>query len=90
MGNPYRRIDDGFIKGIVRLHREKCDNCPAIGWSIHMDEVTLPKGITPSSRLIPYRDGANGVEVIDFLGLTCGCYAKAHRQLVHIQERTKK
>jgi len=39
----------------------------------------LPDGITPEDTILESDEGA--------IGLDCGCYAKFHRQVAHIQTR---
>lgn len=51
---------------------------------LHIKEITLPEGIKPSSRLIAFQDEKRHIE---WIGLSCGCYARFHRQIAHILNR---
>lgn len=90
----FREVTDGLIRGEVLTNKTECGNCGAKTVVIGVRELTLPDGIKPSTRLIPYKPDFDGsVEdtytTIHFLGIGCGCYARFHRQIAHIQDRKK-
>lgn len=59
-------------------------------------KVTLPEGIKPLGTFVLYRfvggglASPRGVQTIRTVGVRCGCYAKAHRQIAHIQDKRKR
>lgn len=78
-------VDDGIIRArSLHLSRE-CENCHSMTTCLKVLDVRLPQGITASTRLILYKTGVSPDEKVDYLGLSCGCYAKAHRQIAHIR-----
>jgi hypothetical protein len=89
MATPIVDISDGIITGTIKAKREFCAHCSASVWCVQIDKVELPEGIRADPRLIAYQtqvavDG-NFIGHVRYLGLTCSCYAKFHRQLAHIQ-----
>jgi hypothetical protein len=83
-------MDDGLIEGngLSRVHR--CDNCDATDlWTIKIRRIKLPEGIKPGPTLIGYHTSGDQVKPNRHLGIDCGCYAKFHRQIAHIQGRMK-
>lgn len=82
-------MNDGIIEGqAVRTANDKCHACGgAVGVLIKVSKITLPEGIKPGKTLIAYRDEKKAHGQI---GVTCGCYARFHRQVAHIQGRMKK
>lgn len=83
-GKDERRTgEDAF--GKFRITGGPCTNCSqAKLMCIHYsrDEVMLPKGIEPSDTIL--RDPTD-----TYLGINCGCYAKLHRQVAHIQDKMR-
>jgi hypothetical protein len=95
----FRQHDDGIIKGWVS---DKMGHCPVCNTDrrviliIHtIDLPTIGKRgrrikMKPDARLILFRSGPQNRPVRhDCIGITCGCYAKAHRQLARIDQRNK-
>lgn len=91
MATPRRYLFDGTIEGRIAANRQKCDNCQSLVWCIEVMDVRLPEGVKPSVKLITYHtvDGPNESMLahVDLIGLDCGCYARAHRQMVHIRKK---
>lgn len=79
------RLDDGYIKGQIYHLRQECDHCHKRTMCIKVEKVTLPPSIKPSTHLITFHyQRTTQLTHVECLGISCGCYAKAHRQLVHI------
>lgn len=75
-------IQDGYITGVLSPHTKKCPVCGAKGRVIDVAGVSTP-GFSPSATVMWNR----AVESIHTgIGLTCGCYAKFHRQVAHIAD----
>lgn len=86
----FRAVSDGLIRGEVLTNKTACSKCGTATVVIHVHEITLPAGIKPGVQLLGYvRRGlvAGAVTHRDFLGIGCGCYAKFHRQIVHIKDQ---
>lgn len=89
------QLDDGLITGVIIEHRIICGACGALTLSIWIDKITLPPTITPLLSFVLYKlvDGDLGLprtlQPLNYIGITCGCYAKAHRQIAHIQTTRK-
>jgi hypothetical protein len=89
-------VDDGHIQGAITQTRQFCGNCMLSLRCIRISIITLPEGIEPSAKLIAYTtvdyDEDRGTRILQhqFLGIGCGCYAKFHRQIAHIQDKVKK
>ena len=89
MATPVKHLSDGIITGAIKAKHEFCAHCSESVWCVQIKDISLPEGIKPDPRLIAYQtqvavDG-NFVGHVKYLGLSCGCYAKFHRQLAHIQ-----
>lgn len=79
-----RRLKDGTIAGVVDLtHLRVCARCRQEEVTVQVTSVELPDGVRSDDKRIIAVAGTQ-------LGITCGCYAKAHRQFVHIMERRKR
>jgi hypothetical protein len=79
-------VDDGIVKGRMRRTGIWCQNCQEDAYGIVVTELNLPEGISLVSKLIVGRDKYGKTVPITMLGISCGCYAKAHRQIAHIQD----
>lgn len=77
-------IRDGYITGVLKPHLGTCPLCGAPRQRIiDVASVETPHGFGAEATVMFNRaDDA----IHSCLGLTCGCYAKFHRQVVHIQE----
>lgn len=82
------QVSDGIIEGVISIVEKPptCPICEKDTWVILVKKITLPDGITPSKRLIIFKDDHKEYPSI---GIGCGCYAKFHRQIAHIQSRMK-
>lgn len=94
MATPKKTLNDGIIDGTIEAKGNFCGNCNEPTWCVTVKEITLPAAIAPSYRLIAYGTAAGPEGVIcihhRYLGIGCGCYAKFHRQLAHIEDRMKR
>ena len=78
-----KRLADGYITGMLEVAPRECDHCGHEALCVHVTAISYPPGIkSDDKRIIPKQD--------KYLGTTCGCYGKAHRQLAHINERRLK
>jgi hypothetical protein len=84
MTTPKSGIHDGIISGVLTLNKT-CANCGSAVWAVKIETITLPTGLKPGPTLIAF----DGKKPVNILGITCGCYAKFHRQVAHIQGRSK-
>lgn len=84
-------VDDGLILGAVERSRQVCNVCGHTTMCIFITKITLPKGLEPSNSLIAFRDGKDQVNKrvvpLRYIGIGCGCYARFHRQVAHIETR---
>lgn len=73
-----------------------CGNCRQPTTCIAVSKINLPDEIEPSTKLIGYEafvpEGSLSARLkpIHLIGIGCGCYARFHRQVAHIQDRKKK
>lgn len=91
--DPKRQIHDGVIEGVVPggiFHT--CEVCGKSTLCVEIHKIELPDGIEPTTSLIPYinDEDVDGYHTIRFLGIGCGDYAKFHRQLAHIADKTRR
>lgn len=86
-------VSDDLIVGQVMRVGKFCGNCNQPTTCILIDKVALPEGLEPSTKLIGYEafvpEGslAARLKPISLIGIGCGCYARFHRQVAHIQDR---
>jgi hypothetical protein len=75
--------------GDFRLRQGKCEHCGKTTTRVDYTSFDLPANIDPKSRtLVINIHGVNFRETaFPKLGVTCGCYSKAHRQIAHISSR---
>jgi hypothetical protein len=92
----FRDVDDGIVVGRVMGKRIECQVCYKKGVGIEVTNVLLPESIPPSAHLIFFTGITTNLEdhgvLCDYaspIGITCGCYARAHRQIAHITTRQK-
>ena len=90
---PKHLRDDPYISGRIQTHAQgKCDNCNSHAFIIQVFSVSLPSGISPHRSMIAYRLDTpqdEPLEPVNRLGITCGCYARFHRQVTHILDKTR-
>ncbi len=92
-------VNDGIIEGEILRNAQKCDHCGKICLCVWINsEPTLPGGIEPSVRLMLFQEdfesdvvppGVDLIRAITFIGIGCGCYARANRQIARIETRMK-
>lgn len=85
--------NDGIIKFKEdTVRRGKCSHCDEDTLVWELKEVILPDHIEASTKLIIYTNDASppGYKLIRQIGIGCGCYARFHRQVAHIQDRKKR
>lgn len=75
---------DKFGKFTVTYKMHLCDCCSrTVLMTVHYRETPkLPEGIDVAATVLH-----NPLRM--WMGVDCGCYAKFHRQVAHIQERVK-
>lgn len=76
-------LDDGIVRA-DNLRYETCPVCDQDVRCLTITRLSLPNGIEPSSRLI-FCDSQG--KYLQSIGLVCGCYARAHRQLAHVNDQ---
>lgn len=76
--------------GKFRITGGPCTNCggdgsPTLCMCIHysLSDLTLPRGIKPEDTILRH------AHEDAYLGINCGCYAKLHRQVAHIQDKMR-
>lgn len=92
MATPRKYLDDGIVQGHVKAQQYQCEACEEHAWCVEIVRVEVSKlSIEPNPRLIAFElaDYDGSPHPIQYLGITCGCYARFHRQLAHIQDRNK-
>jgi hypothetical protein len=90
-------LHDPYLIGHINYGaRAQCQNCGELAMCIEVKNVLLPDDIEPSTRLILCLQHPSNSQAkpdpslftwIELLGIGCGCYARAHRQIAHIQSR---
>ena len=94
-----REVNDGIITGTILKTKRLCYHCNDMTMCIHVKKITLPPGIEPFPRLILYREMPDPNDYstkpamiaapISEIGIGCGCYAKAHRQIAYLNAGLK-
>lgn len=71
--------EDAF--GKFRITGGPCEVCrsPQQVLNVCYWDLSLPNGIDPAKTIFK-----------DYIGINCGCYAKFHRQVTHIQEAMRR
>lgn len=82
-------MNDGIILAGKVTRNHVCGHCNKDVWTVEVKKIKLPDGLEPSTRLIGYKFVADKVHSPSWLGIDCGCYAKFHRQIAHIQGRMR-
>jgi hypothetical protein len=82
-------MNDGIIEGVpLRVHNDSCHACGGeVGVIVRIQSISLPEGIRPGRTMIAFKDEKDHHKQ---LGIECGCYARFHRQVAHIQGRMRK
>lgn len=89
-----RDVDDGMIKGVIQEHRRRCDHCGTSTTAMVITGLDL-RGLEPSENMIVMRQVAPHIRNLlksdsilrptIILGIGCGCYGKANRQLAYMK-----
>lgn len=75
-------IDDGMIKARLLTTDHPCGICGKKGAVLSLRDLVMPEGLDWRSTIL----GILPVKRSPYIGLSCGCYAKVHRQIAHIQD----
>jgi hypothetical protein len=83
-------VNDGILHGKQGATKGDCEVCGFSTRCLHIYEVHMPDGIEVGKTIV-----ANRLETptspahnhITLIGIGCGCYAKFHRQVAHIQDK---
>jgi hypothetical protein len=82
-------IEDGVIKGTLTNSQPRgrdCQHCGELNFFlVYIKELSLPEPLTPVNSLILYHFVDSKLVPIKYVGIGCGCYARAHRQIAKIQ-----
>lgn len=76
-------IRDGFILGVLAPGLRKCPICDQRVRVINVAEFMLPEGMTAAATILFDRKAQRQHTAI---GMSCGCYARLHRQIAHITD----
>lgn len=82
-------VTDGIITGEVSRTRKRCSCCGGLGTALLVNEIEMPEEVELDWTILVVRDSEGkptGVPM-NFLGISCGCYAKFHRQVAHIKTK---
>jgi hypothetical protein len=95
MNQAKATVHDGIIDGKVDIQKHFCDYCDMGTMTVIIDSFSMPEGIEPQATILgriitrftdrpaptpPFRSQMR-------IGIGCGCYAKFHRQVAHIQSK---
>lgn len=90
------KFSDGILEG-EGFRRGNCGICQQNSVGMRIDKVKLEHlNLKPSITLLvferSYTHGDPVVELVPIqrIGISCGCYAKFHRQIGHITTRRQK
>lgn len=78
-------VNDGYISGATAPRQKRCEHCGERTLCIDITGVILTKGVSVKATILQDRNYQEP-KCIKSIGIGCGCYAKFHRQLVHITE----
>jgi hypothetical protein len=88
-----RDVDDKYIVGWVEQTAKVCGNCGEGTLCIHVKKIRMPDRIDPKDHKIIFIRIANRPvqgQTGPYLGIGCGCYATAHRQMAHVEGAIKR
>lgn len=80
-------VEDGLIVGSLAFPLANCGVCGKNTKCIYIFDVVMPEDISVRATILWNRAKE---ERIDPVGVGCGCYAKFHRQVAHIEDKRKK
>lgn len=78
-------VRDGYLIGTIGGRQVRCEHCQEKTACIEITGVVLPKGMTVKASILQDRNVAEP-SCIKHVGVGCGCYAKFHRQIAHIND----
>ena len=78
-------VKDGYLIGTAGGRQKRCGHCGEKTLCIDIDGVVLPKGMTVKATILQDRAVAEP-HCIAQIGVGCGCYARLHRQIAHIND----
>jgi hypothetical protein len=83
-----REVSDTIIRGKIHYQSERCGYCDNPTTCITVIKVTLPEPMTPAKTLILFNEIPEDEKLVPIkrIGIGCGCYARAHRQITHIKD----
>lgn len=81
----YTRVNDGYITGSITGRVRWCEHCGEKAVCVHIINLVLPKGMTVKATILQDAGHAEPT-CIDYVGVSCGCYGKFHRQVAHIND----
>jgi hypothetical protein len=81
------RVNDGIIDGTIMRTKDVCLLCHTRTRVIRVDAIARPNGIKPGDPRVTLNRLSYTSDPANYVGISCGCYAKMHRQLAHIATR---
>lgn len=78
-------VNDGILHGKLGQTKGDCEVCGMGTRCLHIYEAHMPEGID-IGKTIAHSPTDTGAP-ITLIGIGCGCYAKFHRQVAHIQDK---
>jgi hypothetical protein len=92
-------VNDGYITGRVEQKGYECGHCGMPTRVIRIDGLKLQKEIYYSPMGNSEKERKNRLKrfifcddngsALNYIGIGCGCYAKAHRQIAHIVDNVR-
>lgn len=87
-------IEDGILTGTIETKGGPCHHCGTITRVIRIDSMKFPSILYGEYEdyidfwkcLIFCHDNATS---LDRIGIGCGCYARGHRQIAHIEDNIR-
>lgn len=76
-------VNDEYITGFILQREKDCPLCGTHGVCIKISKLELPVGVTYHATILKSRKTG---EIVPYIGVNCGCYARFHRQLAHIND----
>lgn len=86
---PHRwaSVDDGIVFGRLLRKSHPCDVCGDGAACIFVEAYEMPPTVPYTATIISLTDRqSQDQSVAVYLGISCGCYAKFHRQVSHIKD----
>lgn len=93
---PHNRLTmhmlrDGIISGAIERTKQECGICGTWTMVIWITTVDLPQGIKVESTILTQTTSTTRPQgrTVGLIGVGCGCYARFHRQIAHIEDMMK-